>query len=125
MRVGAHQGHKIPQWRPAPWIGRPFEKGQSGNPGGRPKVVAEIRQLARERGPEAIAALVKVMTKGKSEAARVAAANALLDRGWGRPKQSDESEVTHRYVVELPPVLTKAEWLAKYGEPTAALEPTQ
>ena len=105
-------------------IGRPFKKGQSGNPGGRPKVVAEIRQLARERGPEAIAALVKVMTKGKSEAARVAAANALLDRGWGRPKQWDESEVTHRYVVELPSVLTKAEWQAKYGsivEPTAAL----
>jgi hypothetical protein len=48
--------------------------------------------FARERGPEAIAALVKVMTKGKSEAARVAAANALLDRGWGRPKQSDEAE---------------------------------
>ena len=96
-------------------IGRPFKKGQSGNPGGRPKVVAEIRQLARERGPEAIAALVKVMTKGKSEAARVAAANALLDRGWGRPKQSDESEVTHRYVVELPPVLSRAEWQEKYG----------
>ena len=109
-------------------IGRPFKKGQSGNPGGRPKVVAEIRQLARERGPEAIAALVKVMTKGKSEAARVAAATALLDRGWGRPKQSDESEVTHRYVVELPPVLSRVEWQEKYGrsvEPTAALEPTQ
>ena len=109
-------------------IGRPFKKGQSGNPGGRPKVVAEIRQLARERGPEAIAALVKVMTKGKSEAARVAAANALLDRGWGRPKPSDEPEITHRYVVELPRVLTKAEWQEKYGsivEPTAALEPTR
>ena len=90
-------------------------------------MVAEIRQLARERGPEAIAALVKVMTKGKSEAARVAAANALLDRGWGRPKQWDESEVTHRYVVELPKVLSKVEWQEKYGrsvEP-AALEPTQ
>ena len=66
-------------------IGRPFEKGQSGNPGGRPKVVAEVRELARQRAPEAIAALVKVMTEGKSEAARVAAANSLLDRGWGKP----------------------------------------
>ena len=102
-------------------------EGSVRKPGGRPKVVTEIRQLARERGPKAIAARVKVMTKGKSEAARVAAANALLDRGWGRPKQSDESEVTHRYVVELPPVLTKAEWQEKYGnivEPTAALEAT-
>ena len=39
-----------------------------------------------------------------------------------------KSEQTHRYVVELPPVLTKAEWQEKYGsivEPTAALEPTR
>ena len=39
-----------------------------------------------------------------------------------------KSEQTYRYVVELPPVLTKVEWQAKYGsivEPTAALEPTQ
>ena len=68
-------------------IGRPFEKGQSGNPGGRPKVVAEVRELARQRAPEAIAALVQIMTEGKSEAARVAAATALLDRGWGKPTQ--------------------------------------
>jgi hypothetical protein len=39
-----------------------------------------------------------------------------------------KSEQTHRYVVELPRVLTKAEWQEKYGsivEPTAALEPTR
>jgi hypothetical protein len=33
------------------------------------------------------------------------------------------SEQTHRYVVELPPVLNKVEWQEKYGgsvEPTAA-----
>ena len=94
-------------------IGRPFKKGQSGNPGGRPKVVAEIRQLARERGPEAIAALVKVMTKGKSEAARVAAATALLDRGWGKPRQSHEAEITHRYVIEIPALMDNATWEAE------------
>ena len=94
-------------------IGRPFKKGQSGNPGGRPKVVAEIRQLARERGPEAIAALVKVMTEGKSEAARVAAATALLDRGWGRPNQTHEAEITHRYVIEIPALMDNATWEAE------------
>jgi hypothetical protein len=29
--------------------GRPFKKGESGNPGGRPKVTAELRELAREQ----------------------------------------------------------------------------
>jgi hypothetical protein len=31
----------------------------------------------------------------------------FLPSTWGRPKQSDEAEITHRYVVELPPVLNK------------------
>ena len=29
-------------------IGKPFKKGQSGNPGGRPKVVAEVKELATQ-----------------------------------------------------------------------------
>jgi hypothetical protein len=31
--------------------------------------------------------LAEVCTRGKSESARVAAAQALLDRGWGKPQQ--------------------------------------
>jgi len=43
-------------------IGKPFQKGQSGNPGGRPKVVAEVKELAREHTAEAIETLVSIMT---------------------------------------------------------------
>jgi hypothetical protein len=40
--------------------------------------------LARKHGPTAISVLASISVDGKSEAARVAASVALLDRGFGR-----------------------------------------
>jgi len=65
--------------------GRPFQKGQSGNPRGRPKHKDRIRALARRHTAAALAALAEIAKRGASESARIAAANALLDRGWGKP----------------------------------------
>jgi len=61
--------------------------GASPNPGGRPKAVVDIRDLARRYSETAVATLVSIAESGKQESARVAAASALLDRGWGRPTQ--------------------------------------
>jgi hypothetical protein len=76
--------------------GRRFQPGQSGNPSGRPKVIGEIRELARKMGPDALATLQKIAADENAPAnARVAAASALLDRGYGRPAQdSDEKAET-------------------------------
>ncbi|MDA8048508.1 MAG: DUF5681 domain-containing protein [Rhodospirillales bacterium] len=65
--------------------GRPFRKGQSGNPGGRPKTAEGIRVLARRHTAGALATLIEIAKGGANESARVAAANALLDRAWGKP----------------------------------------
>ena len=67
-----------------------FERGRSGNPGGRPKAVVSLQLAARAHMHTALRVLVEIARKGKSEASRVAAANSLLDRGFGRPIQSLE-----------------------------------
>jgi Family of unknown function (DUF5681) len=102
-------------------IGKPFEKGQSGNPGGRPKVVAQVRELAREHTAEAIQTLVSIMTDPKSApAARVSAANALLDRGYGKPPQHVTGENAN-FVAWMPRECeTAEEWMAMV-EPRKAL----
>ena len=96
----------------------PFEKGQSDNPGGRPKVVAEVKELAREHTSEAIETLVSIMTNIKSApAARVSAANSILDRGYGKPAQHITGEGGPSYVMRLPePCKTAEEWLASLGD---------
>jgi len=66
--------------------GRPFARGVSGNPGGRPKVVHEVRTLARAYAAEAIGRLVQLMRTAEDERVRLAAAEALLTRGFGRPE---------------------------------------
>lgn len=78
----------------------PFEPGKSGNPGGRPKGTGKVRELAREHTEAAIKALVDSLA---DERLKVSAAQALLDRGWGKPTQhiagddeSDPINLVHR-----------------------------
>ena len=53
------------------------------------KTITEIRSLARSHTRTAINVLVGVMrSKDATHAARVSAANAILDRGWGKAAQA-------------------------------------
>lgn|SRR5262249_42357255 len=69
--------------------GKKWQKGQSGNPGGRPKSIIEVASLAREQSSAAVELLTEVMNNLEAPTnVRVKAAIALLDRGCGRPAQA-------------------------------------
>lgn len=65
----------------------PFVKGQSGNPGGRPKEAEEVKRLAREHTEHAIARLAFWLDSDNPKAS-VSAAISLLDRAYGKPAQA-------------------------------------
>ena len=51
----------------------------------------ELREAAREFTDDALKTLAEICKEGQSESARVAAANCLLDRGYGKPMQQVEN----------------------------------
>lgn len=65
-----------------------WQKGKSANPKGRPKVVADVKELARKYTTQAISTLAEIMADDESGHARAMAADKLLDRGWGKAPQA-------------------------------------
>lgn len=51
---------------------------------------ATLSDMAKSHTEAALNALVEIATMGQSESARVSAASAILDRGYGKPAQSLE-----------------------------------
>lgn len=74
-----------------------FEKGKSGNPGGKPKGQGHIRDLAREHTEMALKTLVSIAENPKAApSSRVAAAATLIDRGWGRAPQTVDVNILNQ-----------------------------
>jgi Family of unknown function (DUF5681) len=81
--------------------GRQFRKGHSGNPGGRPKEIGHVKELAREHTVAAVKTLAEIM--GNTEepaAARARAAEALLNRAWGTPESTANVNLTNEPTTE-------------------------
>ena len=60
---------------------------QKGTPN---KITADLKKLAGEHGPEAVAAILTIARTAESETTRLAAWRELLDRGYGKPAQYSE-----------------------------------
>ena len=71
-----------------------FTPGSSGNPGGRPKDEQRVADLARSYTTEAIETLVDLMRNATEDRVRGTAAQALLDRGWGKARQEIVQDVS-------------------------------
>src|SRR5262245_44894600 len=97
-----------------------FQKGVSGNPGGRPKMIGPVRELAKQHTQVAIDTLAQVMQDPSAPpTARVAAAEALLARAWGKPSQSIEMSVEQISLDQLKPDLAAIWSRAGASLPTA------
>lgn len=82
----------------------PFKKGESGNPNGRPrKAIADLSREARRYAHLALGTIVEICKKG-TERNKLAAAMALLDRGYGKPVTAIDLITAGRKLSELTPM---------------------
>lgn len=73
--------------------GKPFAKGRSGNPTGRPRRTPEEVELAdacRAKTKEALEVIDGLMRTSDNDRVRLAAAQFIIERGWGRAPERIE-----------------------------------
>ena len=84
---------------------KPFKKGQSGNPKGRPKLPDLKEAMAKVLGEEkdGNSALEAILKAQRMKAAKgdTRAAEFLLDRGYGKAKQVIEDVAGEKLTIEI------------------------
>jgi hypothetical protein len=95
----AGKGQIEPRWK----------KGQSGNPAGRPKKLPELRELLAnvlgdEKDGKTAAEAILMALRAKAAKGDVRAAELLLDRAYGKPKQDVDLSGSMVTVIKPKPI---------------------
>ena len=109
-----------------------FPKGQSGNPLGSSKgrrgrppgqkpstvVIWDLKMAARKHCPKALQRIAECLDD-EDKKVRLMAAQIMLERGYGKPEQHVDAEVTHNFCI-APQTMPVDQWLARKGQPVGA-----
>jgi hypothetical protein len=81
-----------------PEDGTQWKKGQSGNPKGRPKKIPELEELlanvlGEEKDGKTAAEAILMAIRAKAIKGDIRAAEVLMDRGYGKPKQQIDTKL--------------------------------
>ena len=78
----------------------PWKKGESGNPGGRPKQKKIVVEAARAAGDRCVE-ILRELAEHEDPRVRLEAIKQLLDRGFGKPRQRIDTEMRGPFVVKF------------------------
>jgi hypothetical protein len=73
--------------------GKPFAKGESGNPSGRPKKTEdefELEKACEAKAPEALETILDLMQNARQDSVRLAAASYVIERRYGKAVERKE-----------------------------------
>lgn len=71
-----------------------FVPGTSGNPGGRPKMPDEFRELAQKNSIAALRKVIEIMNSPESKTSDILkSCELIIERAYGKPRQEHEVDI--------------------------------
>lgn len=82
--------------------GRPFKKGQSGNPGGRPKGDPAVKEMLKAATADAAKLLIDTINNPAAKLEqRIECAKVVMDRVYGKATQQIEGNLDNKIEIVL------------------------